>query len=128
VDDASSPRLKTFGIEAPVAPNISRAFAWRTFPAWDHLYGHAGLLMTMTTRNYLHTARRACLELLASDGHEVDGVKLVDTFFHARRYPRADLELVDERSPQRLDKLINQLGAEDEQSKPLEAADRKWAG
>ncbi len=25
---------EAFGIETPVAPNISRAFAWRTFPAW----------------------------------------------------------------------------------------------
>jgi hypothetical protein len=94
---------------------------------YDQLYGHAGT-HDDATRNYLHTARRACLKLLASDGHEVDGVKLVDTFFYARRYLRADLELVDERSPQRLDKLVNQLGAEDEQSKPLEAAGRKWTG
>jgi hypothetical protein len=84
---------------------------------YDHLYDKAGLLMTMTTRNYVHTARRTCLDFLASDGDKNHGLKLINAFFSARRYLRADLELIDDRSPQSLEKLVNELGTEEAQSK-----------
>ncbi len=79
---------------------------------YNHLYGRAGLLMTMRTRNYLHTARRECLSFLASDGDKIHGDKLVNAFFDARRYLRADLELLDDRSPQTLEKIAEQLRVE----------------
>ena len=80
---------------------------------YQHLYGKAGLLMTMTTRNVLHGARRACLAFAASDGDKKDGDNLVNAFYYARRYLRADLELSDDRSPERLKDLVDQIAAED---------------
>jgi hypothetical protein len=79
---------------------------------FDHLYGEAGLLMTMRTRNVLHRARQACASFLASDGSQKDGKELVDAFFRARRYIRADLELLDDRSPENLQKQVERLAAE----------------
>jgi len=79
---------------------------------YEHLYGEAGLLMTMDTRNVLHDARRKCVAFLNSDGDRKHGDELVDAFFYARRYLRADLELVDDRTPENLQKLVDKLGEE----------------
>jgi hypothetical protein len=46
-----------------------------------HLYGEPGLLMTMPTRNPLHSAWRECLLFLNGDGDEMSGDLLVDDFF-----------------------------------------------
>jgi hypothetical protein len=77
-----------------------------------HLYGEPGLLMTMPTRNYLHSARYQCLAFLEGGGDLRAGDRLVTAFFHARRYLRADLELIDDRTPENLDKLVHGLGDE----------------
>jgi hypothetical protein len=77
-----------------------------------HLYGEPGLLMTMPTRNSLHTARRECLLFLKGDGDEMSGDLLVDVFFHARRYLRADLDLLDDRTPENLESLVKKLDSE----------------
>jgi hypothetical protein len=79
---------------------------------FDHLYGNAGLLMTMPTRNVVHHARLACASFLASRGSQEDGAELVDAFFLARRYIRADLELLDDRTPDNLQQLVDTLAAE----------------
>ena len=76
----------------------------------DHLYGEAGLLMTMPTRNSLHSARLECLAFLKGPGDEQAGGILVEVFFRARRYLRADLELTDNRTPENLEKLVQRLG------------------
>lgn len=75
----------------------------------DHLYGEPGLLMTMPTRNSLHSAWRECLLFLNGDGDELSGDLLVDVFFHARRYLRADLDLLDNRTPENLESLVKKL-------------------
>ena len=77
-----------------------------------HLYGEPGLLMTMPTRNYLHSARYQCLAFLEGGGDLRAGDRLVTAFFHARRYLRADLELIDDRTPENLDKLVQGMGDE----------------
>ena len=77
---------------------------------YDHLYGEAGLLMTMPTRNSLHSARLECLAFLKGPGDEQAGGILVEVFFRARRYLRADLELTDNRTPENLEKLVQRLG------------------
>jgi hypothetical protein len=74
-----------------------------------HLYGEAGLLMTMPTRNALHSAWRECLLFLNGDGDDLSGDLLIDVFFHARRYLRADLELLDDRTPENLESLVRKL-------------------
>lgn len=79
---------------------------------YDHLYGEPGLLMTMQTRNVLHSARRQIYSFLDSDGSEKHGRDLVSAFFDARRYLRADLELLDDRSSRRLRDLVDELAAE----------------
>jgi len=73
-----------------------------------HLYGEPGLLMTGPTRNSLHSAWRECLLFLRGDGDELSGDLLVDVFFHARRYLRADLYLVH-RATGRLENLMKEL-------------------
>ncbi len=88
---------------------------------YDHLYGEAGLLMTMTTRNYVHTARAECLAFIDDGGSDEAGDRLVNAFYFARRYLRADLELLDDRSPQTLDRLVEQLnneGNDEAEAKP----------
>jgi len=78
---------------------------------YDHLYGAPGLLMTMNTRNYLHGARRQCLDFLNGGGDLLQsGDRLVNAFYHARRYLRADLELMDDRTPENLETLATRLG------------------
>ena len=47
----------------------------------EHLYGRAGLLMTMHTRNVLHNARQTCLAFLSSNGGSTEGDRLVSAFF-----------------------------------------------
>jgi hypothetical protein len=79
---------------------------------YAHLYGEPGLLMTMRTRNFLHDARRECLAVLRGDGDSRAGDGLVSAFYDARRYLRADLELMDDRTPENLDKLVHRLGDE----------------
>jgi hypothetical protein len=76
-----------------------------------HLYGEPGLLMTMPTRNSLHSAWRECLLFLKGDGDELSGDVLVDVFFHARRYLRADLDLLDDRTPENLESLVKKLNS-----------------
>jgi hypothetical protein len=73
-----------------------------------HLYGEPGLLMMMRTRNSLHSAWRECLVFLNGDGDELSGDMLVDFFFRARRYLRADLDLPDpdDRTPENLEKRL----------------------
>ena len=75
-----------------------------------HLYGKAGLLMSMKTRGMVHWARVVCLQFLASRDSDPDISDLVDAFYDARRYLRADLELLDDRSEERLNDLADQLG------------------
>jgi hypothetical protein len=77
---------------------------------YDHLYSEPGLLMTMPTRNFLHGARRECFAFLQGSMDEEAGNRLADAFFHARRYLRADLELIDDRTPDNLDSLVHKLG------------------
>jgi hypothetical protein len=79
---------------------------------YDHLYGEPGLLMTMPTRNTLHSARRECLAFLEGNGDLEAGDRLVNAFFYARRYLRADLELTDDRTAENLEKLARRLGDE----------------
>jgi hypothetical protein len=57
-----------------------------------HLYGPAGLVMSMESRNWAHTARMAALEFLDGDGSHDD---LVDAFYEARRSLRADIQIAD---------------------------------
>jgi hypothetical protein len=59
---------------------------------FQHLYGDAGLLMEMPTRNALHRAWVACL--LHSAG-EIEWRQLQGYFFWARRWLRADLGIKD---------------------------------
>lgn len=82
---------------------------------YEHLYSEAGLLMTQETRRRLHTARLACLRSLQENGSKDAANDLVDAFFVARRYLRADLELVDDRSPENLENLSNRLLEEAEE-------------
>jgi hypothetical protein len=58
----------------------------------EHLYGEAGLLMPMKTRNHLHTARLEALKWYAGHGDHDD---LVNAFFYARRRLRADIQIGD---------------------------------
>jgi hypothetical protein len=74
-----------------------------------HLYGQPGLLMEMPTRNSLHSAWRQCLLFANGDGNELAGDMLVDVFFHARRYLRADLDLVDNRTPENVESQVKKL-------------------
>jgi hypothetical protein len=74
-----------------------------------HLYGKAGLLMTMPTRNSLHSAWQECLLFLKGNADELAGDILVDVFFQARRYLRADLDLWDNRTPENLRSLVKKL-------------------
>jgi hypothetical protein len=76
---------------------------------FTQLYGKAGLLMTITTRNFVHSARQECLKFLAQNDARPDIADLVDAFYEARRYLRADLELLDDRSPERLNDLVDQI-------------------
>jgi hypothetical protein len=76
---------------------------------FGHLYGRAGLLMTIATRNVVHTARHECLKFLAQNDPRPDIADLVDAFYDARRYLRADLELLDDRSPETVKDLAEQL-------------------
>jgi hypothetical protein len=76
-----------------------------------HLYSNPGLLMTMETRNHLHTARAACLSFLASGGSEAQADDLVNDFYYARRILRADLDLIDDRTPAKLQTLVDELDA-----------------
>lgn len=77
---------------------------------YEHLYGEPGLLMTPTTRERLHGARVTCLLFLQGQRTEDD---LVDAFYNARRYLRADLEMIDDRSPENLRSLTKRMAAED---------------
>lgn len=76
---------------------------------YEHLYSEAGLLMTLGTRDRLHSARLACLHSLQENGSNEAADDLIDAFYIARRYLRADLELLDDRSPENLEKLTNRL-------------------
>jgi hypothetical protein len=90
---------------------------------YKQLYGEAGLLMTMRTRNYIHQARWASLAFLNSDAQPEDFKRLINAFFYARRYLRADLELMDERTPDNVEELAKRLASED-----MESADRSQDG
>jgi hypothetical protein len=57
-----------------------------------HLYGEAGLLMSMSTRNWLHRVRIESLKWHAGHG---DYTKLVNAFFYARRHMRQDIQIAD---------------------------------
>jgi hypothetical protein len=72
--------------------------------------------MTMPTRNYLHGARQECLVFLEGAPDERSGDRLIDAFFYARRYLRADLELTDDRTPENLEALAKRLGDETDRS------------
>jgi hypothetical protein len=56
-----------------------------------HLYGEAGLVMSMETRNLLHGARTACLQFRPGYSEEL----LIDRFFYARRQLRLDIQITD---------------------------------
>jgi hypothetical protein len=86
---------------------------------YDHLYGAAGLLMTMPTRNHLHAARQECLAFFERASDERPGAPLVKAFFDARRYLRADLELIDHRTPENLEALVKRLGDETDLNAPM---------
>ncbi|MCA1687545.1 MAG: hypothetical protein LC714_02870 [Actinobacteria bacterium] len=76
---------------------------------YDHLYSQPGLLMTMETRSVFHHAREQCIAFLAGNKTIKDAEDLTDAFFYARRYLRADLELLDDRDPESLQKLVKEL-------------------
>jgi hypothetical protein len=86
-----------------------------------HLYGEAGLLMTMPTRNALHWARNECLALLDSKERLPIDQDISDAFFYARRYLRADLELLDDRSPENIQALVDRLNVETNAALPEQA-------
>ena len=60
-----------------------------------HLYGEAGLVMSMSARNELHRARTACLGFQTG---KVALDDLVTDFFHARRELRRDIQIADSKS------------------------------
>ena len=78
----------------------------------QHLYGQAGLLMTMQTRGVIHDAAWACHRYLSSEPGQPANDDLADAFYWARRYLRADLELLDDRSAENLQSLVDALGHE----------------
>jgi hypothetical protein len=78
----------------------------------DHLFGEAGLLMTMETRGRLHGAVEACSTFLERGPGARENDDLTDAFFWARRYLRADLELLDDRSADSLRTLVGVLSGE----------------
>lgn len=81
----------------------------------EHLYGEAGLLMSMGTRNRLHVARMTCLEFQKGT---VSSDDLVDDFFYARRELRKDIQIADSDS---IKTALGEIGAERVQ-KPKSAA------
>ena len=58
----------------------------------SHLYGEAGLLMEMNTRNSLLTAYYSCHKF---QNNEIKLERLVSDFYQARRKLRADLQIPD---------------------------------
>jgi len=58
----------------------------------EQLYGKAGLVMEMETRNVLWKAWQACRRFHAG---KIASDELIHVFFLARRYLRADLQLED---------------------------------
>jgi len=60
-----------------------------------HLYGEAGLVMSMETRNRLHHVRTACLNFQTG---AVSLNDLVHRFFYARRELRRDIQIADSKS------------------------------
>lgn len=69
-----------------------------------HLYGQAGLLMEMDTRDSLLNAYISCHEFQKKDG---DLNRVVFSFYQARRKLRADLQLQDRGEPTKLNSSIN---------------------
>ena len=74
---------------------------------------HVFLTWTRAPLTHLHSAWRECLLFLKGDGDELSGDLLVDVFFHARRYLRADLDLLDNRTPENLESLVKKLDSSD---------------
>ena len=60
-----------------------------------HLYGEAGLVMSMETKNRLHAVRTACLNFQTG---AVSLNDLVKRFFYARRELRRDIQIADSKS------------------------------
>lgn len=58
----------------------------------DHLYGEAGLVMSMSARDQLHHARLACIRF-QSDPESIR--ELMTSFYYARRQLRRDIQLAD---------------------------------
>jgi hypothetical protein len=71
-----------------------------------HLYGPAGLVMSMTTRGWVHRARLKCLEFQSGD-NKTEG--LVNAFFYARRHLRQDIQIADSAS---VATALSELGEE----------------
>jgi hypothetical protein len=72
----------------------------------EHLYGEAGLVMSMGTRNRLHAARMACLKFQKGAASLDD---LVYVFFYARRELRKDIQIADSES---FATALSEIGAE----------------
>jgi len=68
-----------------------------------HLYGQAGLLMEMDTRNSLLNAFFSCYQFQQKD---IKFEKVVFDFYQARRKLRADLQLQDRGEPTKLNSEI----------------------
>jgi hypothetical protein len=119
--DSYAEVFKVLGVVSDVAVSADRAKARATLyddrklqdaadDLLDHLYGRAGLLMSMPVRNELLYAWAMCKSYLDGDGSDASLQRLVDAFFSARRFLRADLDLIDNRAP---NDLAEQLGTLD---------------
>jgi hypothetical protein len=75
----------------------------------DQLYGEAGLLMTMESRNWIHVARQEAMSYQRSQRTADDRDKLGDAFFYARRAIRRDLDLKDDQEPTTVESLTARL-------------------
>jgi len=86
VVDLRDPVARSFSDESPEALLDSA----REIRA--HLYGSAGLVMSMESRNWLHLARVEALKWAKGNGSHDD---LVDSFYYARRQLREDIQIAD---------------------------------
>lgn len=62
-----------------------------------HLYGEAGLVMSARTREEVHGARSACREYIRQESDESLN-KLINAFYDARHWLRADIQIGDAKS------------------------------
>jgi hypothetical protein len=80
-----------------------------TTELYEHLYGEAGLLMTMETRNWIHVARQEALRFLSGPATPEAGDRLVNAFYWARRALRSDLAEQDDQEPDSVETLAARL-------------------